>query len=602
MSDNKTKKLPSDFSTVSASKADIETNPQTMRKPETATTPSSPSIGTISELSFTTETSSQKASESDIDDDTLARAILTFCIDSADALLFATIKGSGNAVTALRLIADEKSGTANRNRLDEAFATGTAKWGRTVNARGMSSFHHGLERWRERLHQLPSNDAHELKEWFTADGTQWIIGPASPYWPAQLDDLSIRKDWASPLCLWGIGEPSALTSCEHPLAIVGSRGADDYGRYAAKTIAKKAAEQGHLVVSGGAFGIDAAAHWGALDAMSGIGENESGRTVAIFAGGLNHIGPERNQPLFERIKASNGALISELCPDTIPEARRFLLRNRIIAALASAVVVAQARSRSGALNTANWAAELGREVYAVPGNINIPSNTGCNWLIRDQRATILTTVNAIDEICHERHAPEIMHLEQRALATDNGATAENQTSMPISNTPVHFQENNHDYANQPQQQSDDSAATRSNTVLQAPVPEVAKTSQPHQKNVTPADRTPLHPKSQPSMYKAKPSAAQQEVLTAIRLCRRQSGTATHEAILAMLNTPSPKPRNQPKTPNPANTTMQQQQWDIGKLESELGEMELFGMVRLEAGMVRITIPKSRKANSEQAIT
>ncbi|MDF7665279.1 DNA-processing protein DprA [Bifidobacterium sp. ESL0745] len=538
----------------------------------------------------------------DIDDDTLARAILTFCIDSADALLFATIKGAGDAVTALRLIADEKGGAANRNRLDKTFAIGTAKWGRKVNARGMGSFHHGLERWRERLHQLPSNDVHELKEWFTVDGTQWIIGPASPYWPVQLDDLSIRKDWASPLCLWGIGDPAVLTSCAHPLAIVGSRGADDYGRYAAKTIAKKAAEQGHLVVSGGAFGIDAAAHWGALDAMSGIGENESGRTVAIFAGGLNHIGPERNQPLFERIKASDGALISELCPNTIPEARRFLLRNRIIAALASTVVVAQARSRSGALNTANWAAELGREVYAVPGNINMPSNTGCNWLIRDQRATILTTVNAIDEICHEGHAPKIMRFEQRTLTPNADATAENQTSMPISDAPLRSKETSHDYANQPRQHSDNPTVNRTNSVLRVPLPDATKTSQPCQGNVTMAECTSLHPKPQPAAHEAKPSDTQKEVLTAIRRCRRQGGTATHETILAMLNMPNPKLKNQSKTPNPANTTMQQQPWDIGRLESELGEMELLGMVRLEAGMVRITISNNRKVNDQQAIT
>lgn len=531
-----------------------------------------------------------------VDDDTLARAVLTFCIDSADALLFATIKGAGSAVTALRLIADEKGGTINHNKLDEAFAKGTARWGRKVNARGMSSFHHGLERWRERLHQLPSHSKEELRDLFTVNASQWIIGPTSPYWPHQLDDLSIRKDWASPLCLWGIGDPAALTSCAKPLAVVGSRGADDYGRYVAKTIAKKAAEQGHLVVSGGAFGIDAAAHWGALDAMSAIGEKESGRTVAVFAGGLNHIGPERNRSLFDRIKANGGALISELCPDTIPEARRFLLRNRIIAALASTVVVAQARSRSGALNTANWAAELGREVYAAPGNINIPGNTGCNRLIRDHRAAILTSVNSIDEICHEGHAPKAIRSDEEALPNDDDETTENQTTAttPAPNASISSEESNHDSGHQAHQQSDDSAAKRTNIAVQVPLPSDTKTSQSAQRNSTTANGTAWDSKSQPSVPETEFTASQQEVLTAIRRCRRQGNAATHEAILEMLNTSRSTVKNQTEAQKLTDASARQRKpWAIGRLESELGEMELLGMVRLEAGTVCI-VTRNRK--------
>lgn len=530
-----------------------------------------------------------------IDDDTLARAILTFCIDSADALLFATIKGAGDAVTALRLIADEKSGTRNRNKLDEVFATGTAKWGRKVNTRGMGSFRHGLERWRERLHQLPSNDKKELEDFFTVNGSQWIIGPTSPYWPAQLDDLSIRKDWASPLCLWGIGDPGALASCPQPLAVVGSRGADDYGRYVAKTIAGKAAEQGHLVVSGGAFGIDAAAHWGALNAMSDLGENESGRTVAVFAGGLNHIGPERNQPLFDRIKANGGALISELCPNTIPEARRFLLRNRIIAALASTVVVAQARSRSGALNTANWAAELGREVYAAPGNINIPGNTGCNWLIRDHRAIILTSVNAIDEICHKGHAPKLIHTDGNKSSTLNDKTIRNQTEMPTSPPPAIAGKDNHECIDPSQRQSNASDTNQGHPTLQVPLPSGAETSRSEQENVAARHDAPKQSTSQPSVSKAEPTAAQHEVLTAIRRCRRQGDAATHEAVLSMLNTPRSTGKHQSGMKNPAGSAQEKPvSWDIGRLESELGEMELLGLIRLEAGTIRIVTTKAMK--------
>lgn len=523
-----------------------------------------------------------------VDDDTLARAILTFCIDSADALLFATIKGAGDAVTALHLIADEKGGTANRNRLDEVFAIGTAKWGRKVNARGMSSFHHGLERWRERLHQLPSNAEKELRDFFTQGGSQWIIGPASPYWPTQLDDLSIRKDWASPLCLWGVGDPAALTSCPQPLAVVGSRGADDYGRYVARTVAKKAAEQGHLVVSGGAFGIDAAAHWGALDAMSGIGAEQSGRTVAVFAGGLNHIGPERNQPLFERIKANGGALISELCPNTIPEARRFLLRNRIIAGLASTVVVAQARSRSGALNTANWAAELGREVYAAPGNINIPGNTGCNWLIRDHRATILTSVNAVDEICHEGHAPLTLYDETKHPITENNATTESQTAAPAIEPVAESGKENHGVLDHQQCQSGHPSGGRECPPSQVPLPGGAKILLSVQKSTANKHDGPEQTASHTATSAREPTSAQQEVLTAIRRCRRQGGAATHETILAMLNTHRPAGRHRAETRGSADGAAPKlESWNIGRLEGELGEMELYGMLRLEAGTVHI---------------
>lgn len=524
-----------------------------------------------------------------LDDDTLARAILTFCIDGADALLFATIKGAGNAVGALRLIIAGDQGAKASNQLDEAFATGTAKWGRAVNARGMDAFHHSLERWRSRLAQLPSRDPNELREWITMNDSQWIIGPSSPYWPNQLNDLSIRKDWASPLCLWGIGDPQALVSCENPIAVVGSRGIDEYGRYVARTVAKKASEQGHLVVSGGAFGADAAAHWGALDTMSMLGANESGRTVAVFAGGLNHIGPERNRKLFERIVASHGALISELCPNTIPEARRFLLRNRIIAALASTVVVAQARSRSGALNTANWAADLGREVYAAPGNINRPSNTGCNWLIRDHRAAILYSVNAIDEICHAPHPPAI---ECAGAEKPKDANDEHTSNNSPDNTEASTQKCSGKQATQmtislPQRgdthalthgirkrsdHQDDSNATMSADNTNAAT--LPNKPIPHNKNEKPATNA------------TTPSPSQREVLTAIRRCRRQKIAASHDAILDMLRGET-QPSISKTTPIAVKPQAGTEPWDVTKLEGMLGEMELKGMVRMKSGVVSI---------------
>ncbi|NEG54724.1 DNA-processing protein DprA [Bifidobacterium platyrrhinorum] len=351
------------------------------------------------------------------DRDTLARATLTYCLDGADALMYAAIAGTGDAAETLRLIIESRpdaGGSTASARLDHVFATGLARWGRRVTPQAMTAFHNALAGWHARLPSLPTLDWETLAAWFTMDGRQWIIGPTSPHWPHQLQDLSTRKDWASPLCLWGIGDERALTSCPKPVAVVGSRGANEYGRSIAREVARKAASDGHLVVSGGALGADAAAHWGALAAMdgpSGPGTDDvpgtAGRTVAVFAGGLNHIGPSSNLRLFDAIVDHGGALVSELCPGTIPEARRFLLRNRIIAALASTVVVTQARTRSGALNTANWACDLNRELIAVPGDITMPHNAGCNLFIARNQAMLLTSPDEIAELLHEPHRPDV---------------------------------------------------------------------------------------------------------------------------------------------------------------------------------------------------
>ena len=336
------------------------------------------------------------------DDETLARAVLTVAVNSADALMFAMLKGADSAVAVADMLLDaarhDGGDPALRRESDRIFATGIARWGRKVRPEGMKAFHASWDRWIHHLRRLPSCSMHALRAPLTDGGRMWIIAPHSAYWPHQVDDLSIQKDWSPPLCLWGLGDPAALTCCQQPLAIVGSRAADDYGCTVARDIASEAASAGHLVVSGGAMGIDAAAHQGALSAAP-----SGGRTVAVFAGGLHHIGPQRNQRLFERMLRQGGALISELPPDIIPEGHRFLLRNRIIAALASSVVVAQARPRSGALNTAGWACDLNRLLYAVPGAVTSPHNAGCNTLIHENKAVIITSPHCIDEICHAAH-------------------------------------------------------------------------------------------------------------------------------------------------------------------------------------------------------
>lgn len=371
------------------------------------------------------EPSARPSAGGRVPEDTLARAVLTFCLDGADALMYATIKGARGAAETLRLVIESRPEAAGHDaamrELEGVFLTGLSRWGRKPGNRALQVFRRSVAGWHARLRCLPSLDWHGLEGWFTMDGTQWLIGPRDAAWPVQLEDLSTHKDWAAPLCLWGVGSMDALTSCQSPVAVVGSRGVTDYGRSVAREVAMRAAADGHLVVSGGALGADAAAHWGALDAVRQRGLDAAGRTVAVFAGGLNHIGPSSNLRLFEAIRANGGALVSEMCPDTIPEARRFLLRNRIIAALASTVVVAQARVRSGALNTAGWGNDLNRVVLAVPGDITVPHNAGCNRLIARNESIILTSMTGIGEFCHAPHEPQTLHEASASPALSESA-------------------------------------------------------------------------------------------------------------------------------------------------------------------------------------
>lgn len=118
-----------------------------------------------------------------IDDETLSRAVLTYCLDSADAMMYALVKGVGSATHTLQLLADSGPGnhesvaTAAYKTLDAALINGITRWGRTINARGMASFHGAMVSWQHRLTTLPSTDPEELKTWFTANGTQWIVAP-----------------------------------------------------------------------------------------------------------------------------------------------------------------------------------------------------------------------------------------------------------------------------------------------------------------------------------------------------------------------------------------------------------------------------------------
>jgi DNA processing protein len=351
-------------------------------------------------------------------EDTLARALLSYCADGPDPIMHNLVLASVNGklegpAAILDCLRQEYScktpGTGRyAQRLQHAYIEYLTEIEPTHIATGRRSFTTRIDRWLARYAQIPDLRDEDLHAWITSDGKYWILTPEHPHWPKPLNDLHLRGYVPVPLCLWGQGRPSTLVLCQQPVAIVGSRELDDYGRQVTQAIACAVGSEGHVVISGGAIGADACAHQAAIRCRSGPktrpnDADASGLTVAVFAGGLDHMGPARNLELFEAILSSGGTLLSELSPDTIPAAPRFLFRNRIIAALAGSVVVTQARVRSGALNTAHWADMLCREVYAVPGMVTSPNNAGCNALIRDHKAESILKPEEVANLITHRH-------------------------------------------------------------------------------------------------------------------------------------------------------------------------------------------------------
>ena len=172
------------------------------------------------------------------------------------------------------------------------------------------------------------------------------------------------------------------------IAIVGTRGATSYGRQAAEHLARGLGEAGVTVVSGLARGVDAAAHRGAMASK--------GRTIAVMGSGLNRIYPAEHAQLARQVIRS-GALVTEFPLDTKPDAMNFPRRNRVISGMTSGTLVVETGAESGALITAAFAADQGRDVYAVPGNIFSPMSQGTNGLIRDGA----TPVTCVDDILAE---------------------------------------------------------------------------------------------------------------------------------------------------------------------------------------------------------
>jgi DNA processing protein len=191
-----------------------------------------------------------------------------------------------------------------------------------------------------------------------------------------------------PLALWARGPVELATLGVRSVGIVGARAATAYGEHVTADLAYGLARRDVVVVSGGAYGIDAAAHRAALAA--------DGPTVVVSAGGLDRPYPPGNATLFDRA-ADTGLLVSESPPGCAPQRHRFLTRNRLIAALSTGVVVVEAAGRSGAINTAGHCRTLGRPVMAVPGPVTSPMSAGCHELLRREEDPALL-VTSVDDV------------------------------------------------------------------------------------------------------------------------------------------------------------------------------------------------------------
>ncbi len=205
------------------------------------------------------------------------------------------------------------------------------------------------------------------------------------------DEAKHRPESHPPLALWVTGPARLDEVADRAAAIVGTRAATSYGEHVAAELAAGLAERDAAVVSGGAYGIDGAAHRAALAA--------DGFTVAVLAAGIDVSYPTGHTALFHRI-GEQGLLVTEYPPGLRPQRHRFLTRNRLVAALSGATVVVEAGARSGAANTAAWARALGRAVCAVPGPVTSSASVGCHALLRAGAIAVTRADEVVEEIGH----------------------------------------------------------------------------------------------------------------------------------------------------------------------------------------------------------
>lgn len=302
------------------------------------------------------------------DDERGARAVWSAMAEPGDLAAGALVRTLG-AVTALGWVTSAARGAPDWTALPGL--SGPARM-RLVGA---------ARRWAARAGEAEPGSAALVEGLRRAGGT--LVVPGDDAWPAGLVDLGD----AAPFALWARGRMPAGGAA---VAVVGSRASTAYGERVAFDLASGLVTRGVTVVSGGAYGIDAAAHRGAV--ASG------GPTVVVLAGGVDRGYPAGNVRLFEEVVGVGGALVAELPPGALPTKSRFLQRNRLIAAMTRATVVVEAAWRSGALSTAHHAADLLRPVGAVPGPVTSVASAGCHRLLREGAAVCVTDVDEVVEL------------------------------------------------------------------------------------------------------------------------------------------------------------------------------------------------------------
>lgn len=324
----------------------------------------------------------------------LARAALSRLMEPSDLPGLALIEALGPEEAMAFIASSHASNAAIEHQVTEVLAAaGTARW---------SGLAEVLQRWRPRLNDaVPRRDVETVKRL----GGGFLV-PEDPRWPAALNDLEL----GAPIGLWFRGEGLAIPAQKQCIAVVGSRDSTSYGANVTSEIANSLVQRNFTVVSGGAYGIDAHAHRGALSAASTAASftptdssNPKQRsrdllpTLAVMAGGVDRFYPSGNEELLRAV-ADHGLMVAEVPPGTNPTRYRFLQRNRLIAALCSMTVVVEARWRSGALNTAHHAEQLSRVVGAVPGSVYSANSAGCHRLLKEGAAVCVTDAADIAEL------------------------------------------------------------------------------------------------------------------------------------------------------------------------------------------------------------
>lgn len=280
----------------------------------------------------------------------------------------------------MRLLTDDVK--IQRLALFNAIEAGNTYWARQVSEFGIAMVYEHLTlgvydatKYGAITQAISAFNADESLAAIAQSGGVFIT-PEDLSWPTRVNQLAIP-----PLGLIVKGDLSILNNPS--LAIVGTRNPTPYGVRLAGDFAAGFVDREWDIISGGAYGIDTAAHRGALVA--------EGRTIAVIASGIDVQYPAGNARLFDEI-CENGAIISEVMPGVTAMPHRFLIRNRLIAALSLSTLVVEAAFRSGSLRTARDAAELMRPVMAIPGPISSPSSEGCHRLIGERAAELVTSV------------------------------------------------------------------------------------------------------------------------------------------------------------------------------------------------------------------